>query len=365
MAAKKTAAKKTAAKKTAAKLAPPPAKKRGGRQTGVAAFPRHSLMRALRIPKAILEQNAGKPCTEEKACAFAGVALSGPAKSEIASALKYGLLERSGDQLSVTDTTKQIVRPNTPTAALDAKRAAVQKAPGISEVYSHYRGENLPDPQFLRNTLIDTFGMPEENVSEFIDVFLETLADAELIEEKDGAKRLIDATVASGGASVDNAPLLAKLGKKAAVSATDTCFVMMPFAPPIGTYYAKIYEPAIKKAGLTPVRADADIFGTGKIIDQIWRGINDAKILLADLTSKNPNVFYELGLAHALNKPVVLVAGKHEDVPFDLRHIRVIYYELDDPFWGQKLLDKVAENILSALANPEEALFKTILNEVK
>jgi hypothetical protein len=45
---------------------------------------------------------------------------------------------------------------------------------------------------------------------------------------------------------------------------------MMPFANPIGGYYATIYEPAIKKAGLTPVRADTDIFATGKIIDQIW-----------------------------------------------------------------------------------------------
>ena len=66
----------------------------------------------------------------------------------------------------------------------------------------------------------------------------------------------------------------------------------------------------------------------------------------------------ELGLAHALKKPVVLVSSNEEDVPFNLKHIRVIYYDVTDPFWGTKLLDKVAENILSAIQNPEEAIFK-------
>ena len=133
---------------------------------------------------------------------------------------------------------------------------------------------------------------------------------------------------------------------------------MMPFGEPLGGYYEKIYKPAIEKAGLTPVRADDEIFGTGKIIDQIWNGINSAKILVAELTTRNPNVFYELGLAHALEKPVVLVSSNEGDVPFDLNHIRVIYYDVTDPFWGQKLIDKVAENILSAIKDPEEATFK-------
>src|SRR5207245_10073274 len=115
------------------------------------------------------------------------------------------------------------------------------------------------------------------------------------------------------------------------VEPTDACFVMMPFATPIGGYYASIYEPAVKKAGLRAVRADAEIFGTGKIIDQIWSGINSARVLVAELTTRNANVFYELGLAHALRKPVVLVSSSEQDVPFDIRHVRVIYYDMSDP----------------------------------
>jgi hypothetical protein len=55
---------------------------------------------------------------------------------------------------------------------------------------------------------------------------------------------------------------------------------------------------------------------------------------------------------------VLVCADGRDDVPFDLQHIRVIYYNTDDPFWGQKLIDKVAENIISALRNPGEATFR-------
>jgi hypothetical protein len=64
----------------------------------------------------------------------------------------------------------------------------------------------------------------------------------------------------------------------------------------------------------------------------------------------------ELGLAHALHKPVVLISSNEAGVPFDVRHVRVIYYELTDPFWGEKLIAKVAENVVSAIRNPIEAI---------
>ena len=107
-----------------------------------------------------------------------------------------------------------------------------------------------------------------------------------------------------------------------------------------------------------PVRADTEIFGAGKIMDQVWSGISAAKVLVAELTTRNPNVFYELGLAHALKKPVVLISSNEADVPFDLKHIRVIYYDMADPFWGTKLLDKVAENIISASPKPRRGDFQ-------
>lgn len=327
--------------------------------TGLKAkFPRHSVEKALRIPRAILDQNAGKECSEKDAAGFIGLGSPrGPFALEISSAIKFGLLERpAAKRIKLTELAKKILRPQNDEEALQGLRQAVLRAPDISEVYNHYRGENLPDTQFFDNALADTFGIPQAKLAEFKEIFFETLKMAKLVEEREGKYRVLDVSkdAESGGAPSET---LKKLEKSVTVTAGDSCFVVMPFALPHGSYYAQVYEPAIKKAGLKPVRADSEIFGAGKIIDQIWTGINAAKVLLAELTTKNPNVFYELGLAHALKKPVVLVSSNEKDVPFDLQHIRVIYYDVNDPYWGNKLLDKVAENILSAIKNPEEAIF--------
>ncbi|WP_415063738.1 hypothetical protein [Bdellovibrio sp.] len=244
-------------------------------------------------------------------------------------------------------------------------REALLQAPELSEVYNHYRNENLPDAQFFDNALQDKFKIPVGKVSEFKEIFISSLKYAELCEEINGKLRIIDATEHTRNLGEERREektnTLIKLEKSVKVAAGDSCFVVMSFAKPIGDYYEKIYQVAIKNSGLQAVRADSEIFGAGKIIDQIWSGINHAKVLIANLTGRNPNVFYELGLAHALGKPVVLVCSNENDVPFDLKHIRVIYYDQTDPFWGVKLIDKISENILSALKEPEEAIFQTAL----
>jgi hypothetical protein len=343
-------------KTTAAKASP--ASPEGGRSS-VSNYPRHSAEAALRIPKAILDQNAGKPTTDKQAAEFLGLKTAkGPFAVEISSGIKYGLLNRpSTGKLDVTDLARQILRPKAEEDVTKGYQQAVLNAPTLSDVYLHYRGENLPDRQFFDNALEDTFKIPKDKLSEFKDVFTKSLKAAQLCEEHDGRVRILHSATDAEPLAVGD-ERIQKISASAGVKSTDTCFVMMPFRPPIGGYYESVYKPAIEKAGLTPVRADTEIFGTGKIMDQIWSGINNAAVLVAELTTKNANVFYELGIAHALQKPVVLVSSNEEDVPFDLKHIRVIYYDCSDPFWGQKLLNKVAENILSAIKNPEEAIFK-------
>jgi len=329
-------------------------------ETTRAKYPRHSVERALRIPKAILDQNAGKAVTPEQAAAlFGGSSSKGPFAVEISSATKYGFLEREGGKLKLTDLARRILRPTSTDDAIKGYHEAVLRAPDISDVYKHYRGENLPDDEtFLRNTIVDTYHIPESDFPDFKRIFLESLETANLLQKHGDKTRVLDVS----GEVIEpeeKSTRIRKLGAGAAVRAGETCFVMQPFAPPHGDYYEKIFKPAIEKTSLQPVRADAEIFATGKIIDQVWRGINAAKVLVAELSTRNANVFYELGIAHALNKPVVLVSSNEPDVPFDLHHIRVIYYDVTDPFWGAKLIEKVAENILSALTHPEEAIFRT------
>ena len=111
-----------------------------------AKYPRHSVERALRIPKAILEQNAGKACTPEQAAALlGGSSAKGPFAVEISSAVKYGFLERAAGKIQPTELARRILRPTSDDDAIKGYREAVLNAPEISDVYKHYRGENLPD----------------------------------------------------------------------------------------------------------------------------------------------------------------------------------------------------------------------------
>ena len=80
------------------------------------------------------------------------------------------------------------------------------------------------------------------------------------------------------------------------------CFVVMPFGGWFDGYYEHIYSPAIESVGLEPRRAD-DLYRPSNIVNDIWSLTKAARVVLADLSGKNANIFYKLGLAHALAKP--------------------------------------------------------------
>ena len=75
------------------------------------------------------------------------------------------------------------------------------------------------------------------------------------------------------------------------------------------------------------MRNFSNLYGNKPIIQDIWSAINRAEIIVAELSGRNPNVFYEVGICHTLGKEVILLAQDIEDIPFDLRYLRVILYE--------------------------------------
>jgi hypothetical protein len=117
------------------------------------------------------------------------------------------------------------------------------------------------------------------------------------------------------------------------------CFYLSPFSEPFNTIYRDHVVKAVTSQGFTIERAD-EIFGTGVIIDDIWEAINTASIVIADMTGRNPNVMYEIGMAHTVGKPVIMITQGIEDVPFDLKHYRYIVYEYT-PRGCQHLEDKL------------------------
>jgi len=127
------------------------------------------------------------------------------------------------------------------------------------------------------------------------------------------------------------------------------CFILMPFTDEaIKGVYEMIIKPTVVKNGLTPKRADS--FKESKpIMPDVWKGIITAKIIIADLTNFNANVYYELGLCHALNKHPILMIQKEQKLPFDLSPFRSIFYskEIYDYTQAKKELDEYIKTALN------------------
>ena len=102
-------------------------------------------------------------------------------------------------------------------------------------------------------------------------------------------------------------------------------FVAMPFAPEMDDVYHYGIVGAVRKAGFVCERADLSSF-TGDILDWVRDRIRTASLVIADLTSANPNVYLEVGYAWGCSIPTVLVVGKKEDLKFDVRSQRCLLY---------------------------------------
>lgn len=102
-------------------------------------------------------------------------------------------------------------------------------------------------------------------------------------------------------------------------------FVLMPFDEKFDNIYYGIKE-AAKDADAYAERIDKQIFTEG-ILDRIFNQINKADVIVAEMTGRNPNVFYEVGYAHALGKIVLLLTQNADDIPFDLKHRQHIVHD--------------------------------------
>ncbi|MDD5391129.1 MAG: hypothetical protein PHD37_17470 [Gallionellaceae bacterium] len=109
---------------------------------------------------------------------------------------------------------------------------------------------------------------------------------------------------------------------------TDTeffAFVLMPFDKTFDDIYKLGIKETATALGILAERVDEQIFSEG-ILERIYRQIELADLIVADMTGQNPNVFYEVGYAHAKGKLCILLTQRAEDIPFDLKHHRHIVY---------------------------------------
>jgi nucleoside 2-deoxyribosyltransferase len=125
------------------------------------------------------------------------------------------------------------------------------------------------------------------------------------------------------------------------------CCVFQPFDNgPFDKRYEDILDPAIRAANLDPYRVDRDP-GATILIDTLHDEIKTSAACLADISSDNPNVWYELGYALAINKPTVMICSQARitKLPFDIQHRKTIRYSIDSP----RDFEKLKEDVTAAL----------------
>jgi hypothetical protein len=129
-------------------------------------------------------------------------------------------------------------------------------------------------------------------------------------------------------------------------------FVIAPFEEPYTRYWLEVYEPALRNAGLQAHRADS-IFSAGNVVRQIFERIVEADLILAELTLHNANVYYELGVAHTLRRPCVLLTQNTDGIPFDLRNQRHVVYDSSLPRWDDILQEDIGKAVRDTLDSPD------------
>jgi len=321
------------------------------------SFPKNSLEEAITIAKAIEDKHGGNPMKADVLAKAVGFNRSDDWRflDLLKSANLYGLVSGSGAKATVSleKIGQDVVAPGSQQERKAALLSAFHHVEDFKKVDDFYGTKRIPEDEYFLNTLTRQFGIPRDRADVFAEVFRKNVTFLQSFNVQTGSGPANDHALPN---EAEGTTPTTAIGKERRVREfLDTCFVMMPYGGWFDRYYQDVYIPAIKEAGLEPVRAD-ELFSTGSVMEQIWEQIGKARVLLADLTDKNANVFYELGLAHAANKPVVFTSAKIDDVPFDLRHLRVIVYEVRDSEWASKLRKLLTEYLRNTIKDPTKSI---------
>ena len=323
------------------------------------SFPRVTLQDSLRVPTAIKEKNGGNPWLPQEIAKAVNVgAKTGKFYYLTAGSRDYGLTEgtRDSKRIALTKLGRAVVYPPSAQAEMQAKRKAFLSVETFRKVVEHYKGNNLPEREYLSNTLQNEFSIPREVHDEFVDLFqkncrylgIGSTLSPDLIEnnappwngtnghEKE-ASTITLATPAQGGDKL--------------------CFVVMPFEERDDRHAPGFFSEVIASL-ITPAAQAA-----GFIVRSANRQGSD--VIQSTIVNDNPNVLFELGMRMAIDKPVALIRAKGTGRIFDVDNMLRVF-DYDPCVWPSTVatdLPKLEEHIRAAWDNRERDLsYMTLLN---
>ena len=332
-------AKKPADRAAEAKLSGAPSGlKKPKRPTIVRPFPIYPLERALSIAMAIKEKNAGNPWPPSQVSRAIGIGEKSSYLDIMArSSQMYGLTSgtRQAISISLEKIGREIVYAPNAEAQLLARRRAFLNVDLFAKVLEYYKGSNLPELQYLSNTLYAEFQLDRTLHEEFRKVFLENCTFCGIQGDFTGTAD----TLLVVSQRPQNEPMPAI---KAFASSENRdgkrCFVIMPFSERLSErskgFFEELFDslikPAVESAGFDVVTANKD--GSDVIQSTIINELMDADLVVADLTDHNPNVLFELGLRLAQEKPVAIIKSSDTGRIFDVDNMLRVF-EYSENLW--------------------------------
>ena len=290
---------------------------------------------------------------------------------------RYGVTKGgyTAEFLELTELGAVATSPEThPREKLAARfKLAVEGIAPFKYLYDKNKGNRLPSPEVLRDSLEDVH-IPPDQRTQCVDLFLENLKYLGLLRTVAGTERIIPieqaldeipapgAASASADASVQVG--VQKVVDKAKKSWKTICFVIAPIGDDESEqrkHSDMVLEALIRRAlekDWEVVRAD-QIAAPGMISGQVIEHLLRSGLVIADLSFHNPNVYYELAIRHVIARPTVHLIRKGDAIPFDLKDFRTITIDTDDKYDLVAKLDtyraEIANHVRQAAAEGAES----------
>lgn len=336
--AKKKSAKKKATKKKTTK------KKAATKSNPKREFPRRSIEDSLKVLDVIKEFNAGNPWATDEVAKAMNIAKGNAFFYLTAASRDYGLTIGTRDtaKIEIADTGRKLAYPKTPQEESDSAQEAFLNVDLFKKVYDYYQGKNLPEIQYLKNTLKTEFGVAEEHQDEFYEIYQKNLKFLKTISEKTGV------TTEKTNPEFDETETTSIVLGESTVAGDLVAFVAMPFSEKTSTYPKGYFDEVIKHL-ITPAAVSAGFnartakkSGSEVIQATIVNDLDSADLVIVDLTEHNPNVLFELGMRIAFDKPVCLIRAKGTAPIFDIDHMLRVY-DYNPCLWPSTIKEDIPE----------------------
>lgn len=350
-----------------------------GKSRTARSFPASTFQEALSLASTIQQYAAGQRVRRLTLFDKLGKSPeSGPSRQLITNSSKYGLTDGGyqAEHIELTPDGNLATNPEaSPRDQLVAKfRLAIEQIPAFKLLYDQYKGGKLPAQAVMRDFLLEK-GYKDHEVQECLDTFVLNAKFLGLLRPVAGAERLLSVEHVlediPKSVSVDGGrPKLQPKSTSGKPSEevedwSKICFYITPIGEPdsehrlhSNLFLSSIIEPALEEFGLKIVRAD-QIGKPGMITAQIIGHIIRARLVVADLSFHNPNVFYELSLRHACRLPTVQLIRSCDRIPFDLDQYRTIKIDTSTIYTLVPQLEtyksEIANQVRQALSDPDSA----------